>query len=162
MCRMFNTLFWIPRSAYLDFSVLKTMKYFLQKPPGHMYFYRELFDLQRGLKCPFFSLCFSFPGARLGTFCVDCTSASDAADGLALGAAAGLCLLRPCIPHHPRPCSSWLGENDDEVQVKSVSKAWRDFKPDFPRAYPCATKTALCPELWSWASAILMVQAFTS
>lgn len=48
---------------------------------------------------------------------MDCSFTSDAADGAALGAVAGLRLLRACFPHSPRPASSRARENDDEVQV---------------------------------------------
>lgn len=58
-----------------------------------------------------------FPGTCIGTFCVDRSFTSDSPDGAALGAAPGLHFLWACFPHRPRPPSSWLGENDDEVQV---------------------------------------------
>ena len=69
------------------------------------------------IKCQWFSLWFYFSGTCTGAFRVDCSFASDAADGAALAVVTGLRLLWTCFPHSPCPSSSRIRENDDEVQV---------------------------------------------
>lgn len=60
---------------------------------------------------------FYFPGTGTGPFRVDRSFASGAADGVAVGAAAGLGLLWARLPGGRRPWPSWVGQDDDEVQV---------------------------------------------
>lgn len=75
-----------------------------------------------------------FSGTCLGALRVDCSSASDAADGAAVGVVAGLRLLWTCLPRSPRPLSSWVGENDDEVQVALCLLSLKGFRHSvFPK-----------------------------
>ena len=115
-----STLLCAPYNEYLDFSAFRTMIVW-----AHCAWFLSpildfLFVLGWRITCPWFSLWFYFSGTCTGTFCVDCSSASDAADGAALGLVAGLHFLWACFPRSPRPSSSRIRENDDEVQVETL------------------------------------------
>lgn len=65
---------------------------------------------------------------------MDCSFTSDVADGAALGAVTGLRLLWARFPHRPRPASSWVRENDDEVQVALVLHNSKGFYVGFSKS----------------------------
>lgn len=77
---------------------------------------------------------FFLSGSGLGSFCMDCTFTSYAADGASLGDVAGISILWACILDSCCLFSSLARTNDDEIQV--TKQLWVVFSTNgSPQTY---------------------------